>query len=57
MLTIRVWPAAEDDASEHNHSDLPPDHPHLLEGEPAASHHHRHPFVIDDLHAEWPPVR
>ncbi|MCW2309576.1 MFS transporter [Rhodobium gokarnense] len=57
LLAIRVWPGPDEDAPEHGHSDLAPDHPHLLEGDPAAPGRHRHPVVIDDLHAEWPTGR
>lgn len=45
------WPAVDPEAVEHDHSDLPPSHPHLG-GQGAGPH--RHPYVIDDLHVEWP---
>lgn len=44
---LTVWPARDPDVVDHTHPDLPPDHPHLKDG-------HSHPFVIDDLHPQWP---
>jgi H+ antiporter protein len=49
------WPPHDPDELEHEHKGLAPDHPHL-EGA-ARSHagfHHRHAFVIDSHHPEWP---
>ena len=43
---LRLWPAQELDALQHDHPDLPADHPHLL----AHTGYHRHAIVIDDLH-------
>jgi hypothetical protein len=40
------WPAVDPEAVEHDHSDLPPSHPHLG-GQGAGPHWH--PYVIDDL--------
>jgi MFS family permease len=45
------WPAVDPEAVEHLHADLPAGHPHLV-GTGAGPH--RHPYVIDDLHVEWP---
>ncbi|TQV68241.1 hypothetical protein FKG94_23370 [Exilibacterium tricleocarpae] len=36
----------------HDHKHLSADHPHLLEGHPTGDF--THPFVIDDLHPQWP---
>lgn len=49
------WPANDPDVVVHRHDDLPPDHPHLREGQ-AVGHDrtHAHDFVIDDLHRQWP---
>ncbi len=54
-----LWPRHDPEEIEHHHPDLPPDHPHR-----AAEHRplplglggfqHRHAFVIDDLHGQWP---
>lgn len=48
-----TWPSTDTKELVHDHSDLPPDHPHLREfrtdGKP-----HRHLFVIDDEHRAWP---
>lgn len=55
VVALKAWPASDPDQLTHVHPDLPPQHPHLHEGEageaPAA---HLHPFVIDDLHSRWP---
>lgn len=45
------WPAADPETVEHDHSDLPQGHPHIAA---AGAVPHRHAFVIDDLHLEWP---
>lgn len=45
------WPAVDPEAVDHHHAELPADHPHLA-GQ--ARGPHRHPYVIDDLHMEWP---
>ena len=52
-VAVFLWPA--DDAKEltHEHSELPSDHPHLLENQAEGSRH-RHVFVIDDEHRAWP---
>ena len=44
-----VWPTRDPESVEHDHSDLPGDHPHLLEHH-AQQGRHAHAFVIDDLH-------
>lgn len=54
VLGALVWPRRDPEEVPHGHEDLAPDHPHLREA-------HRpdggiHPFVIDDLHPEWPRV-
>lgn len=55
ILAARIWPASLPDELEHNHDDLPPDHPHLADAERRGGHLvHRHAFVIDDEHRVWP---
>ena len=54
VLGALVWPRRDPEEVPHGHEYLAPDHPHLREA-------HRpdggiHPFVIDDLHPEWPRV-
>ncbi|KCV83034.1 Permease,MFS [Actibacterium atlanticum] len=49
----RLWPAGQDRAPEHDHSDLPPDHPHL-KAHPMSDHGHRHRLIIDEIHPHWP---
>jgi MFS family permease len=49
LLTLILWPSTDPEVVNHDHEDLPADHPHLKEGR-----HHAHPYVIDDLHSTWP---
>ncbi|WGF91005.1 MFS transporter [Marinivivus vitaminiproducens] len=49
---LRVWPADDPDVIEHSHTDLPADHPHLVESH--GRRRHAHAYVIDDAHAAWP---
>ncbi|MBV6650458.1 MAG: MFS transporter [Hoeflea sp.] len=53
LLALRAWPADDARVIEHEHRDLPPDHPHLRD-HPASGRRHRHVFVIDDEHRVWP---
>ena len=46
-----VWPAGLPQEVEHEHPDLPPDHPHLRAH---GGRRHAHVFVIDDEHRVWP---
>lgn len=46
----RLWPSNDLSEIEHCHYELPEGHPHLKEGQ----RHHKHPYVIDDLHIRWP---
>ncbi len=50
-LALAAWPAGEEEPVQHRHEDLPPDHPHLREGNPAQGH--AHPVIVDDLHPQW----
>lgn len=52
VLALRLWPANDSSDIVHEHPDLPPDHPHLLEH--ASQGEHRHLLIIDDLHQSWP---
>ena len=49
VLALRAWPASDPIELEHEHPDLPPDHPHVRDG-----HRHAHAFTVDDLHRSWP---
>ncbi|WP_323776087.1 MFS transporter [Leisingera sp.] len=53
-LALRVWPATDPLTREHEHPDLPEDHPHLRDT-PAHGprQRHAHAFHIDDLHQDW----
>lgn len=48
-----IWPSVDAKELTHNHSDLPPNHPHLQEYQ-ADGKRHRHRYVIDDEHRSWP---
>lgn len=50
VAVLRIWPAKDASELAHDHSDLPLDHPHLVEYGPR----HAHAFVIDELHRRWP---
>ena len=53
ITASRLWPADDPDEIEHVHAMLAHDHPHLAGG----GHRHRHAFVIDSHHPEWPRAR
>ncbi|MEL6747503.1 MAG: MFS transporter, partial [Pseudomonadota bacterium] len=53
-IAMLVWPAHADEPVLHHHPDLPPDHPHLREGDRTGAHAHRHPPIIDERHGHWP---
>ena len=52
IAVLRLWPANDQTVLQHDHPDLPPDHPHLAEH----GHQHAHAVVIDELHSRWPRV-
>lgn len=49
---LRLWRPSGQVAIEHDHPDLPGDHPHLQAHQ--GQRHHAHAFVIDDEHRVWP---
>ena len=54
-----LWPRDDPEEIEHDHAGLPPEHPHrAAEHQPLVTgpdgFRHRHAFVIDELHPEWP---
>ncbi|WP_260513339.1 MFS transporter [Stappia sediminis] len=53
-VAMWLWPADDPEEIEHQHRELPPDHPHLKKGERSAQKRHRHAYVIDELHPTWP---
>lgn len=55
VLALKLWPADDPEALEHEHRGLPPDHAHA-QGAEAQSEgfRHMHPYVVDDLHPRWP---
>ena len=52
IAAVLSWPREDPAALDHDHPDLPPDHPHLRAH--GGGRHHRHVFVIDDQHRHWP---
>ncbi|SCW50318.1 Predicted arabinose efflux permease, MFS family [Sphingobium faniae] len=52
VIAFRIWPAEDPEVLAHTHDDLPPDHPHLVEGH--SEGRTAHTFVIDELHPHWP---
>ena len=55
LAALYLWPADDPDEIEHVHETLDPNDPHvagaIAEG---AGYRHRHAFVIDSYHPEWP---
>lgn len=54
-----LWPRHDPEEIDHDHAGLPHDHPHrAAEHRPVpagqAGFRHRHAFVIDELHPQWP---
>lgn len=52
VIAFVVWPSADAGEIEHEHPELPSDHPHLREH--SAQGRHQHAYVIDDHHLRWP---
>ncbi|MGB7241007.1 MAG: MFS transporter, partial [Sulfitobacter sp.] len=54
-IAALVWPADDPAEQAHTHSDLPDNHPHLIQN-PAIGpdHRHSHIYHIDLLHPKWP---
>ena len=53
LAAWRAWPAHDPESLEHDHDDLPADHPHLRQ-HATGTGRHAHPYVIDGLHERWP---
>lgn len=53
FTAMRIWPAHDPDELVHQHDDLAPDHPHMVDAH-SGKGQARHPFVIDALHPQWP---
>ncbi len=59
VIAAALWPRVDPEAIEHQHPDLAPDHPHRAAEDRQSSREtggfqHRHAFVIDDSHRQWP---
>jgi len=55
LLAAMLWPSRDPETLEHVHDDLPDDHPHVLDAVPTAGGlRHRHVYVIDSHHPDWP---
>ncbi|WP_333567306.1 MFS transporter [Sphingorhabdus sp.] len=53
VAALWLWPARDPKAIEHEHPDLPENHPHKLQHATSQSGH-VHDYLIDDLHVNWP---
>jgi H+ antiporter protein len=55
LAAIRLWPTRDDEVLEHVHATLDADHPHLAGAERLTNgYRHRHQYVIDSHHPDWP---
>jgi MFS family permease len=55
LIAAALWPAHDPEDLGHIHTNLPPHHPHLADARPVlAGWHHRHRYVIDQHHPDWP---
>ncbi|MBN9051019.1 MAG: MFS transporter [Rhizobiales bacterium] len=55
ITALYIWPSHDPDEVEHTHGELAHDTPHINGAERTATgYRHRHPYVIDSLHPEWP---
>ena len=52
IVALILWPVDDTEVLAHEHPDLPNDHPHIQAHD--AEGQHRHVYVIDDWHREWP---
>ncbi|MFB7512105.1 MFS transporter [Streptomyces sp. NPDC056144] len=61
LASVRLWPREDPSEIEHEHPELPGDHPHLTGAGAGAGmgagHRHSHDFRIDVLHRRWPAAR
>ena len=56
-LAAYAWPTDDRNAHEHDHHDLPPDHPHLDDAQlvgTTGAWRHTHTYRLDDNHRSWP---
>jgi len=54
-LSLRLWPASDEDIIEHAHDDLPVTHPHLKRDvSKGAGPRHAHARSTDELRGRWP---
>lgn len=52
-----LWPTYDPEEIEHTHDSLDSDDPHIADAiRVSEGHRHRHPFVIDGYHPDWPRV-
>ncbi len=55
LAAVKLWPVRDEDVLEHVHDGLAADHPHLAGAERLQQgYRHRHPYVIDSHHPDWP---
>lgn len=53
VAAVWLWPVHDPKTIEHEHPDLPENHPHKLQHAMSQSGH-AHDYLIDDLHGNWP---
>lgn len=54
-IAVLVWPQGLQRELEHVHTDLSPDHPHLQNAvRTEGGYRHRHVFLVNSLHRQWP---
>jgi MFS family permease len=54
VAALVAWPRTDTDELDHDHSGLAEGDLHWQDGHHRSGHRHRHSFVIDDLHPDWP---
>ena len=52
IIAAGLWPSGAHRELDHHHHDLPEDHPHLTQH--GGNRSHKHHYVIDDYHTQWP---
>lgn len=53
VAALWLWPVRDPKTIDHEHPDLPENHPHKLQHATSQSGH-AHDYLIDDLHGNWP---
>lgn len=54
-LSMQLWPSNDPAELEHTHATLPESDPHIANAvKVVGGHRHRHSFIIDNYHPDWP---